>query len=418
MNVGDLKGKTIGFLASGGLDSCTITRWLTDQGVTVVTFTADLGQSDEDSLEDIALRMKGSGAAEAVIVDLRSQVAEAGLMAVQAQARYEGDYWVTTPLGRYVTVRGILPHLIYRGIDVLSHGATGRGNDQVRFQLITNMLAPDVEVYAPWRDQEFLDAFGGREEMLDYCAANGVPIKPRAESMYSTDANLLGLTHEAGELESLTTPANFVSPEMGVRAIDAPDVPSRVTLTFAKGRPTSINGVVYNELADLFQELNTIAGANAVGINTHLVENRFVGTKSRGVYEAPGMELLGSAYAYLLQMVLDRRARRLFDFVSDFLAEQLYQGYGEDPASQLAKGVVSDVAELVSGSITVEIYKGTVSFVAVEQLAHSLYVEENASMSNVGGFDHKDSEGLLQVLGLSAKALAQQGLVANRLTLH
>lgn len=415
MKASDLKGKTIGFLASGGLDSCTVVHWLTSKGVRVVTFTADLGQPDEVSLDDVAKRMTACGAVEAVVVDLREKMAEAGMKAIQAQARYEGEYWNTTPLGRYVTLEGILPHLIDREITVMSHGATGRGNDQVRFQLITNMLTPDVEVYAPWRDDEFLAELGGREDMLAYCAANGVPIKPPRISKYSTDANILGLSHEAGELESLDTAANFVSPEMGVRPVDAPDVPENVAITFFKGRPTAINGESFTGLAHLFEEANQIAGRNAVGINTHMVENRIVGTKSRGIYEAPGMQLLGQAYFYMLQLVLDRRSRRLFDFCSGYYAEQIYNGYGEDTGSQLASDVIGQIASMVNGTVTVEIYKGSLQFVGMSETSHSLYVEANASMSDVEGFDHQDSEGFLRVLGIGSRALALNGQVANRI---
>jgi argininosuccinate synthase len=377
----------------------------------VVSFTADLGQPDEESLDVVAARMKACGAVDAVVVGLRREMGEAGVAAIQAQARYEGGYWNTTPLGRYVTVRGVLPRVIDRGITVLSHGSTGRGNDQVRFQLIPNMLAPSLDVYAPWRDPAFLGAFGGRDEMIHYCVSNGLPLRAPGEARYSTDANLLGLTHEAGELESLATAANMVEPGMGVRATAAPDSPEHLTFVFEKGRPVAIGGEDVADAADAFEKANMIGGRNAVGINLHLVENRFVGVKSRGVYEAPGMELLGSAYAFLLQLVLDRRARRIFDFCSSYLAEQYYQGYGEDLGSQLARDVVGQVASLVTGEITVELYKGNVGFVRAANVPHSVYMEENASMSNVGEFDHQDSEGFLRVLGIGARVVARKGQV-------
>jgi argininosuccinate synthase len=411
MDVNDLKGQTIAFLASGGLDSCTITHWLTSKGVNVVTYTADLGQPDEDSLEEIAARMKQCGAVDAVVVPLRKEIGEAGLEAIQAQGTYEGGYWITTPLGRYVTVRGVLPHVLGRGLTVLSHGATGRGNDQVRFQIITNMVAPQIEVYAPWRDDNFLEAFGGRDEMIDYCESHGLPIHHTKEKPYSTDSNMLGLTHEAGKLESITTPANFVDPEMGVRATAAPDKPERVKIRFDKGRPTSVNDVPVADAGALFETVNEIGGRNAIGINLHLLENRFVGTKSRGIYEAPGMELLGCAYAYVLQAILDRRARRVFEYASEYYAEQMYQGYGEDLGSQLVKDVITKVASFVTGTITIELYKGNVTFVSLEDVANSTYVLEHASMDDVEGYDHGDSEGLLKILGLSASTMGRAGLV-------
>ncbi len=415
MNVEDLQGATIAFCASGGLDSCTITHWLTDRGVRVVSFTADLGQTDESDLGVVARRMRDCGAVEAVIVPLRTEMGEAGIAAMQAQARYEGGYWNTTPLARYVTVRGILPLLRDRGIEVLSHGSTGRGNDQVRFQIITAMLAPEIAVYAPWRDQRFLDAFGGREEMIEYCAERRLPVVTSRKAQYSTDANLLGLTHEAGELESLSTAASFVDPEMGVRAVDAPDQPQQVTIHFDKGRPTAIDGEVVTDAEHLFRLANDLGGRNGVGINLHLVENRFVGIKSRGIYEAPGMEVLGAAYAYLLQTILDRRALRIFEFAASFLAEQLYQSYGEDLGSHLAGTVAAEVASLATGTITVALYKGGVSFVSAADIPHSIYVEEDASMASGGGFDHKDSEGFVRVLGVGARAVATRGQVLHGL---
>ncbi|OHV29701.1 MULTISPECIES: argininosuccinate synthase [Pseudofrankia] len=416
MEIKDLKGESVAFFASGGLDSCTVTHWLTSHDVKVICFTADLGQPDErEGLDVVAERMKACGAVESVIVPLRTEMGEAGIQAVQGLTRYEGRYWNTTPLGRYVTIRGMLPHILERGIKILSHGATGRGNDQARFQLVPNMLAPSVSVYAPWRDQAFLDAFGGREEMIDYCEKHGLPIQATRKSPYSTDANLLGLTHEAGVLESLGTGANFVSPIMGVRPVDAPDQPELVTVVFEKGRPVSIAGQPVSDPAEVLELANQIGGRNSVGINLHLVENRFVGVKSRGVYEAPGMELLGSAYEYLLQTILDRRARKIFEFASDFLGEQLYQAYGEDLGSQLARKVVSEVAQLATGSITLELYKGTVNFAAAADIPHSLYSEEDASMSRVGAFDHKDSEGFLQVLGVGARTASRAGQIQGLL---
>ncbi|MEK9149936.1 MAG: argininosuccinate synthase domain-containing protein, partial [Candidatus Desantisbacteria bacterium] len=239
MKIKDLKGKKVGLAVSGGLDSCTITHWLTNNDVKVVCLVADLGQQDEE-LEVVRKRLLDCGALEVVIVEAKRQMAEAGLQVIQAQARYEGGYWNTTGIARHITVAAILPKLIERGIGVFSHGATGRGNDQVRFQLATNMLAQGVEVYAPWRDPAFLSAFGGRKEMIEYCEKNNLPIKATPDKPYSTDANLLGLTHEAGRLELLTTPADFVKPKMGVLPNNAPDEEEKVWVSFSEGIPISI----------------------------------------------------------------------------------------------------------------------------------------------------------------------------------
>ena len=401
----DLKGKTIAFAASGGLDSCTVTKWLTENGVTVVCFTADIAQPDETDFSTVEQRMRACGAADYVAIPLHEMIAESGIEVIQFQARYEGAYWNTTGIGRHVIVAGMIPEMRKRGISILSHGATGRGNDQVRFQLCTNMLAPEFGIYAPWRDQAFLDRFRGRSEMIDYCEKHKLPIKATKSAPYSTDANLLGLTHEAGKLEHLDTPPWFVTPGMGVLPKDAPEEPETVTIRFEKGRPVAINGKKVSAF-EAVQQGNAIGGRNAVGIATHLVENRFVGIKSRGVYEAPGMELLGTAYAYLLQLILDRRSREVFDQLSLLVAKQIYQGYGFDLATHMARQAIAPINAIATGTIRLKLYKGNIYFDAAEDVPHQLYSESNASMEAIGEFDHADSEGFLRVQQVSARSLA------------
>ncbi len=405
MHVEDLKGKTIAFAASGGLDSCTITHWLTSEGVKVVAFTADLAQPDETDFSAIEKRMRACGAIDFVAMPLQKEMAEAGVAGIQGQLCYEGRYWCTTPLGRQVTTKGLVAAAAKKGLKIVSHGATGRGNDQVRFQLIANMLAPDLSVYAPWRDEAFLSRFGGRIQMIEYCEQHGLPVKASRDKPYSTDANLLGLTHEGGKLEALSTPAHFVTPEMGVWPEAAPNAPEEVTLRFEAGRPVSFNGRSVDALEAL-KLGNEIGGRHGVGIGLHLVENRFVGVKSRGIYEAPGMELLGTAYAFLLQLVLDRRAREFFDGVSAMLTKQLYQGYWNDLASRMGRKAVAETAALVTGTVKVSLYKGGISYVSAEGAPHSLF-SNDGSMESEGTFDHKDSEGFLGVLGVHARALAR-----------
>lgn len=410
MKAQDLKGKTIGFAGSGGLDSCTITRWLADQGVRVVCFTADLGQPDEDDTEAIKERMLMAGAEEFVLLPVKEAIAKIGLSVIQTQACYEGRYWNTTGIARCVLVKDMIQEMQKRDLTILSHGATGRGNDQVRFQLITNMLAPDFEVYAPWRDEEFLARFPGRSEMIDYCQEKGLSVSATKDKPYSTDANLLGLTHESGLLEALTTPAHFVKPIMGCYPADAPDQAEEFTVHFEQGCPVSINGNSVS-LLEAISQANTIGGKHGIGIGTHLVENRFVGIKSRGIYESPGVEILGSCYGLLLQLVLDRRAREFFEQISQLIAKQIYQGYWYDLATQMALQAIQRTAELATGTIKVSLYKGNISFVSATNAPHSLYSEENASMEGVGCYNHADSEGLLRVFSVSARVLATSGQI-------
>jgi len=407
MRYQELVGKPIGGAVSGGLDSCTVTHWLREAGANPHCFTVDLGQPDEKNLDDIPERMLACGAVEAVIISGQDALAAAGLQVIQAQARYEGGYWNTTGIARYVTTALILRELQSRSIDILFHGATGRGNDQVRFQLAANMLAPAVQVYAPWRDPSFIEQFGGRAEMLAYCQKHSLPVKATLDKPYSTDANFLGLTHEAGKLESLETPAAHVEPGMGVWPWDAPDQPEIFTVRWEAGVPVAINGEAI-PLVQVFNAANQIGGRNAVGIGAHVVENRFVGIKSRGVYEAPGMEVLGKSFEYLLQLVLDRRARDVYDSLSRQIATQIYQGYWYDLATTSALAALQPILGLVSGTVALRLYKGNILFEGVEGADRSLYSSDIASMERGGDFDHADAEGFLKILGVSARNYAHR----------
>ncbi len=400
----------LGGVVSGGLDSCTVSHWLRDRGFEVQAFTVDLGQPDEASLDAITDRMIGCGATDAAIVPGREALALAGLKVIQSQARYEGGYWNTTGIARPVTVAAILPQLQSRGIDVLFHGATGRGNDQVRFQLAANMMDPSVEVYAPWRDPEFVEQFPGRQQMIEYCEANELPIRPARESRYSTDANFLGLTHEAGDLEDVTVSPTFVEPVMGVWPWDAPDQSEIVTIRWKCGDPVVINGETV-DLEGAFETANRIAGRHGVGIGTHVVENRFVGVKSRGIYESPGMELLGQSYEFLLQFILDRRARELFEHLSKVISVQIYQGYWLDLATTSALAALEPITRLATGTVSLRLHRGRVFFDTAEDtpdaMPHSLYTDDS-SMEAMGTYDHADAEGFLRVLGISAKNLGRK----------
>ncbi|MCH7801616.1 MAG: argininosuccinate synthase [Chloroflexi bacterium] len=404
----------VGGAVSGGLDSCTVTHWLRGKGFRVQGFTVDLGQPDEENLDAVKDRMIACGAEDAVIIPGRGPLAEAGLKVIQSQARYEGGYWNTTGIARPVTVAAILPELSKRGIGTLFHGATGRGNDQVRFQLASNMLNPELEVYAPWRDPEFVEQFPGRQQMLDYCEANSLPIRPARESRYSTDANFLGLTHEAGDLEDVTISPTFVEPGMGVWPWDAPNQTQVVTIRWEQGVPVAIDGETLG-LEEVFETGNSVAGRHGVGIGDHVVENRFVGVKSRGIYEAPAMELLGKSYEFLLQFILDRRARELFDYISGVISLQIYQGYWLDLATRSALAALEPMTRLATGTISVRLYKGKVYFDTAEDtpeaMPHSLYTDDS-SMEAMGTYDHTDAEGFVKVLGISAKNLAKRQLGA------
>ena len=248
--------------------------------------------------------------------------------------------------------------------------------------------------------------------MIAYCQGHGLPITATPDKPYSTDANMLGLTHEAGQLEDLQTPASLIEPGMGCFPQQAPDAAEVFTVRFEAGTPVAINGHAVGPVAAIEQS-NAIAGRHGVGIGLHAVENRFVGIKSRGVYEAPALALLGQCYDYLLQLILDRRARRIFTVASEFIAEQIYQGYWFDTATQASWKLIEHFNQLATGTISVSLYKGQVAFCSASDAPHSLYSEDTASMEAIGDFDHRDSEGFLGVLGVSARALHQAGQIGQ-----
>lgn len=408
MRIEQLKGHKVGICVSGGLDSKTVATRLKKAGVDVLCFTANLAQPDEKDVEDIKFKMAPTGA-ETVIVDLRREMAEAAFMALKAQATYDGGYWNTTGLGRAVTVRGLLGAMRERGCTVLAHGATGRGNDQLRFERYTNVLAPDMKVYAPWRDPALLGEFPGRREMAAYLRAQGIEADVGPKKRYSTDANLAGLSHEAEDLESLETPCTIVEPIMGVWPERAPDKQESVSLRFERGRCVAINGARLDPLAAML-EANQIGGRNGIWMRNAL-ENRVIGTKSRGVYEAPGMELLGAGLRAVYQAVLDRRATRLFQDLSRIVADHVYDGRLFDPTVRAALSAIDTLCEAASGSVELGLYRGNIYFHSLKDCPGSLYSEADASMEKSEGLNPTSSQGYVEIQSVEAKALARAGQI-------
>ena len=407
MRLTDLQGKKLGICVSGGLDSKTVTLRLKEAGCDVVCFTADLGQPDEENIEDIREKMAPTGA-ETVIVDLKPQMAEACFMMVRAQAMYDGGYWNTTGIARAVTVKGLLGPMREHGCDVLVHGATGRGNDQVRFERYTNTLAPEFGVYAPWRDPALLEQFPGRKQMAAYLQAKGIEAQV-TKKRYSTDANLAGLSHEAEDLEELTTSCLIVDPIMCVWPHDAPDAIEDVTMRFEDGRCVSLNGVEGDAL-DIMQRANAIAGRNGIGLRNAL-ESRIIGTKSRGVYEAPGLDLLGFGLRAVYQTTMDRRSTGLFHNMSRLIAEQIYDARLYDPGGRAAMAGIDVLAAHATATVKLGLYKGNIYFQSLTDCPASLYNPADASMEASDGLDPASSQGFVEVLRCEALAIASAGQI-------
>jgi argininosuccinate synthase len=408
MTIGDLKSEKVGICVSGGLDSRTLARKFVDLGVQVTCFTADLGQPDEPDIRNVATRMAPCGA-ETVIVDLKAEMAGACFDVIRAQAMYDGGYWNSTGIARAVTVRGLLPAMKKRGCTVLSHGATGRGNDQMRFERYTNVLDPQMKVYAPWRDPALLKEFPGRKQMVAYLAKAGIEVAAEGKKRYSTDANLAGISYEAEDLESLATPCTIVKPQIGVWPQQAPDKEESFRVRFEQARAVEINGKAVTPLQAM-QTANAIAGRNGIGIKNAL-ENRIIGTKSRGVYEAPGMELLGACLLQVYQAVMDRRATELFRDLSRLVANQVYDGRWFDPATRAAQAAIGVLTERASGTVEVGLYKGSIQFLSLKDCPASIYNEADSSMEASQGLNPQSSQGYAEIQSVEAKALARAGQV-------
>jgi len=410
MRLEDLQGHRVGICVSGGLDSKTVTRRLLEAGVDVMAFTADLAQPDETDIQDVARRMAATGA-QTIVVDCKDAMAEACYLVLKAQAMYDGGYWNTTGIARAVTVRGLLGAMQAHGCTVLSHGATGRGNDQVRFERYTNVLAPKMRVYAPWRDPGLLVQFPGRKQMAEYLRQKGVEADVGPKKRYSTDANLAGLSHEAEDLESLETACLIVQPIMGVWPQQAPDAVEEITLRVEAGEVVAINGQPVTPFQAM-QLANTVAGRNGVWMKNAL-ENRVVGTKSRGVYEAPGMELLGFAVRSVYQATIDRRSQRLFQQLSDLVANQIYDGRLYDPVTQAALAGIDSMAARAHGTVKIGMYKGNLFFLSMTDVPHSLYNEADSSMEESAGLNPVSSQGFLEVQSVEALAMARAGQIRD-----
>jgi argininosuccinate synthase len=394
---------------SGGLDTSVLVGWLQDEGYEVHCLYVDLGQPCEDR-DAIMQKARDIGAASAAIADVREELCrDFAFPVLQWQAKYENIYLLGTSIARPLIAKACLHRGKEVGAVAFAHGATGKGNDQCRFQLAAEALDPHVKVIAPWRMQSFRDRFPGRSEMLDYCEQKNIPVKATAAKPYSSDENCLHISYEAGKLEDPTVDGEtIIDFGMTVSARDAPDAEERVTIGFESGVPVSVNGDPHSA-AELIAELNALGGRNGVG-RIDIVENRFVGMKSRGVYEAPGMTLLYAAHQALEQLTLDRDLTHLRDRLAPEVAEMVYYGFWYCAKMDALLAFIRETQRPVTGEVTLTLYKGNVR-VSSRTSPHSLYDEAIASMESGGDYNQTDAEGFLRIMGLPFRV---QGLVRPR----
>ena len=387
---------------SGGLDTAVILKWIIEEyGAEVVTYTADVGQGEEVAeARDKAL---ATGALEAITEDLRSEfVSDFVFPAIRANAIYEGYYLMGTSLARPIIGKGLVEAAEATGADAIAHGATGKGNDQVRFELAAYALKPDIKVVAPWREWDLR----GRADCIAYAEAHGIPIPVTIENPYSMDANLLHVSYEGGVLEDpwAAPPADMfrttVNPE------NAPDEPEYVTIGFRSGTPVTVNGEEL-EPVDLLTAVNVLGGRHGVG-RVDIVENRFIGMKSRGVYETPGGTILYHAHRAVESLTLDREVAHLRDELVSRYAEMVYNGFWYSPEREALQAFMDDVQRRVNGEARMKLYKGQAIVEGRRSDSDALYDKAISTFEADDVYDQSDATGFIRLQSLRLRTFAEK----------
>ncbi|MGM9647922.1 MAG: argininosuccinate synthase [Eubacteriales bacterium] len=388
---------------SGGLDTSIIIPWLKENynNCEVIAVSADVGQGTElDGLEEKAIK---TGASKLYVLDLKKEFIEDFIYpTMQAGAVYEGDYLLGTSFARPIIAKKIVEIALKEGADAIAHGCTGKGNDQVRFELTIKAFAPDMAIIAPWREW----TIKSREEEIEYAEAHNIPLKINRQTNYSKDKNLWHLSHEGMDLEDPANEPQYQKPgflELGVSPEQAPDVPTYVTLSFEKGVPTAINGEKMDAVT-LIETLNKLGGANGIGI-TDLVENRLVGMKSRGVYETPGGTILYRAHKVLETITLDRDTQHYKELVAGKYAELVYNGLWFTPLREALAAFVTSTQQNVTGEVKLKLYKGNLINAGVTS-PYSLYSEEVATFDEDHVYNQADATGFINLFGLPLQVQA------------
>ncbi len=394
---------------SGGLDTSVLVSWLKEQySAEIITFAADVGQEEE--LEGLEAKAKATGASKHYTLDLVDEFASDFIFPMmRANALYEGQYLLGTSIARPLIAKAHVAIVEKESADAVAHGATGKGNDQVRFELGYAALAPDLQIISPWRMPIFREAFPGRAEMIDYCKAQNIDVEASASKPYSMDRNLLHISYEAGILEDPwfdpTVASNKSMYKLTVDPEDAPDAAEYLELDFVKGDCVAVNEVQMSP-AEVMRTLNALAGKHGVG-RVDIVENRFVGMKSRGVYETPGGTILHQAHRTIESLTMDRELMHLRDSLVPKYAELIYNGFWYAPEREALQALIDDSQKSVSGTVRLKLYKGTVTTVG-RKSPFSLYDEAIASMEGVASdYDPDDASGFIRLNALRLRRRAQ-----------
>jgi argininosuccinate synthase len=390
---------------SGGLDTSVILKWLENKGYEVIAYVANVGQNED--FEAIKAKAFATGATKVYVEDLQREfVTDYIYPAMQGNAIYEGTYLLGTAIARPIIAKRQIEIAIKEGTNIVSHGATGKGNDQVRFEFAYFALMPDVEIISPWKDQEFLNEFKGRTDMINYAEKYDIPIKASKSKSYSEDENLLHISHEAGILEdpALRCPEDVYSLTKSPK--DAPDKETKIKLSFKNGLPIKVenleDGTVHTDPMDLFVYLNKLGNENAIG-RIDIVENRYVGIKSRGVYETPGGTILWKAHRDLEGIAMDKEVMHIRDGLIPKFSELIYNGLWFSPEMDFLMCAFNKSQENIDGEVTLALYKGNADVIARESSV-SLYNQELASMDIEGGYNAVDCKGFININAMRLKA--------------
>lgn len=402
------KGEKVGIAFSGGLDTSAALLWMRQKGAVPYAYTANLGQPDEDDYNAIPKKAMEYGAENARLIDCRTQLAHEGIAAIQSGAFHVSTggitYFNTTPLGRAVTGTMLVAAMKEDDVNIWGDGSTFKGNDIERFYRYGLLTNPNLRIYKPWLDQQFIDELGGRHEMSEFLIANGFNYKMSVEKAYSTDSNMLGATHEAKDLELLSTGIKIVKPIMGVAFWDENvEVKAEtVTVRFEEGVPVALNGKTFSDAVELFLEANRIGGRHGLGMSDQ-IENRIIEAKSRGIYEAPGMALLHIAYERLVTGIHNEDTIEQYRINGLRLGRLLYQGRWFDPQALMLRETAQRwVARAITGEVTLELRRGN-DYSILDTVSPNLtYVAERLSMEKVedAPFDPVDRIGQLTMRNL------------------
>lgn len=389
---------------SGGLDTSVILKWLKEKNYDVIAYIANIGQREDFTL--IKQRALQIGASKVYVADLQTEFVTDYIFPVfKANAVYENKYFLGTAIARPLIAKQQIAIAKQESTDLIAHGATGKGNDQIRFELAYYALNPQSKIIAPWRDNDFIKHFKGRADMLHYANTHNIPITTTVAKPYSEDENLLHVSHEAGILEDPSYECQEDIYSLITSPVKAPNKPTKISLTFQDGIPHQIknheNGVIKTAPLELFKYLNELGAQNGIG-RVDMIENRFLGIKSRGIYETPGGTILHFAHVDLESMVMDREVIRLRDMYTAKMADLIYNGFWFSPEMSFLMAAMNKSQEGISGTVTLTLYKGNI-YPASRVSNNSLYDKTIASMDTLDNYDPQDATGFIKAHAIRLK---------------